>query len=82
MRNNTVALPAVSNRKSKGFSLIEMMIVLVIGLVLISGMITIFSATNQSSRLARAVATIQEDAHQGACLVHGLERERYSKLRR
>ena len=48
--------------RPRGFSLIELMIAMVLGLILISGMISIFSALNRSSTLNRAIATAQQDA--------------------
>ena len=45
-----------------GFSLVELMIAMVLGLILIGGMVSIFSSNHSSSRLNHAIATIQENA--------------------
>ena len=47
---------------SKGFSLVELMIALVLGLILIIGMVSVFASNSISSRLNQAMATMQENA--------------------
>ena len=49
-------------RLPSGFSVIELMIAMVIGLVLMTGLISVFLANNQSARLNQAIGNIQEDA--------------------
>lgn len=51
-------LPA--SRTHRGFSLIEIMIAMVIGLLLIAGMITVFASTKRSAELNSTMAMIQE----------------------
>ncbi len=43
-----------------GFSLVELMIAMVVGLLLISGMITVFAGTKRSSQLNSSMAMMQE----------------------
>lgn len=62
MRRGDAVFSIERARYSRGFSLVEMMIALAMGLLLISGMITIVFTTNRTSGLNRALATIQEDA--------------------
>lgn len=47
-------------RAQFGFSLIELMIAMVIGLLLISGMITVFTGTKRSAQLNTTMAQLQE----------------------
>lgn len=47
---------------SAGFSLVELMIAMTIGLVLLSGMIAVFSGNRQSAELNTALASMQENA--------------------
>ncbi len=49
-------------KRSSGFSLIELMIAMVIGLILTVGMVSIFSSNKRSSELNQAIAGIQENA--------------------
>jgi len=50
------------NKKNyiKGFTLIELMVAMVIGLILILGIVTIFTNTTNNIRLQRGIANIQE----------------------
>jgi len=50
------------DRKQLGFSLLELMIAMVIGLTLISGAITVFSGSRQSIDLNSALTDIQDNA--------------------
>ena len=49
-------------RNSNGFSLIELMIALVLGLLLSTGIVTVFTGSKQSSELNIALADMQESA--------------------
>lgn len=49
------------NRTQKGFSLIELMIAMVIGLVLLGGVLGIFIATQQTNRTQDAMSSVQEN---------------------
>lgn len=48
--------------RSKGFTLIEMMIAMVLGLLVISGAITVFSGSSKNIELNRALTDIQDSA--------------------
>ena len=48
------------HRTHGGFSLVELMIAMVVGLLLISGMITVFVGTKRSSQLNSSMAMMQE----------------------
>jgi len=48
--------------RAAGFSLVELMIALVLGLLLIGGTITIFTANVRSAELGQAIATMQANA--------------------
>lgn len=48
------------SRKRDGFSLVELMIAMVVGLLLVSGMITVFSGTKRSAQLNSTMAMLQE----------------------
>ena len=48
------------SRKHRGFSLVELMIAMVVGLLLVSGMITVFSGTKRSAQLNSTMAMLQE----------------------
>lgn len=50
------------NLTPNGFSLIELLLASTIGLILLSGMITVFFANKQSSELNTAMANLQENA--------------------
>ncbi|MGQ7844115.1 PilW family protein [Granulosicoccus sp. 3-233] len=56
----TPARRAISRRQS-GLSLVELMIAMVVGLLLISGMITVFAGTKRSSQLNSNMAMLQEN---------------------
>ncbi|MBX2838160.1 MAG: prepilin-type N-terminal cleavage/methylation domain-containing protein, partial [Gammaproteobacteria bacterium] len=49
-------------QRSAGFSLVELMIAMVLGLFLIAGMIAVFAGNKRSSELNTAMANIQENA--------------------
>ena len=51
-----------STENARGFSLIEMLLAMTIGLILISGMIAVFAGNKRSSDLNSAMADIQENA--------------------
>ncbi len=46
----------------KGFSLVELLIAMVLGLIVTLGMISVFSGNQKSSQLNQAIANLQEDA--------------------
>jgi type IV pilus assembly protein PilW len=48
--------------RQRGFSLIEIMVALVLGLVIIAGVIQIFISTQQSARVLEATSRMQENA--------------------
>ena len=48
--------------RARGFSLVELMIAMVIGLVVIGGAITVFSGSRSTSELNRTVTELQESA--------------------
>lgn len=49
-------------RNIRGISLIEILIAMVLGLLLITGMITVFASNKRSSQLNSAIADLQENA--------------------
>jgi len=51
-----------TRQTSGGFSLVEVLIALTIGLLLISGMVSVFAGNRQSSELNTAIANMQESA--------------------
>lgn len=53
---------AMSDRKQAGFSLVELMISMVLGLMLIAGAVSIYLATKQSYREVEQVAALTENA--------------------
>ncbi|MCP4875083.1 MAG: prepilin-type N-terminal cleavage/methylation domain-containing protein [Gammaproteobacteria bacterium] len=57
----TSLLSSHTTRREKGFSLIEIMVALVIGLFISAAVVNIFIASKQSFRLQEATAQIQED---------------------
>jgi len=52
---------SLSHLKQKGFSLIELMVAAMLGLILLAGVIQIFLSSNQSYILQDKLATIQEE---------------------
>ncbi len=48
--------------RQQGFSLIELMIAMVVGLVLMTGVISVFSSSQKSFNLTQEISTIQESA--------------------
>jgi len=52
----------LTHMKVKGFSLIEMLIAMVLGLILISSMIAVFAGNKHSSEMNSATADLQESA--------------------
>ena len=50
------------NASQRGFSLVELMIALLLGLILIMGVMQIFLASKQTYSVQQSVATMQEDA--------------------
>ncbi len=60
IRQSASVLYAPARRLQGGFSLIEIMIAMVIGLLLIAGMITVFAGTKRSAELNSTMAMIQE----------------------
>jgi len=53
---------AVECRRSAGFSMVELLVAMTMGLFLIGGMVTVFAGNTQSTELNRAVASMQESA--------------------
>jgi len=51
-----------SMQNSRGMSLVEMLISMTLGLILLTGMIAVFSGNKRSSELNTAMANIQENA--------------------
>ena len=51
-----------AGRRSRGLSLIELLVAMTLGLLLLSGMISVFASNRQSSALNAAVADMQESA--------------------
>lgn len=49
-------------RGSRGFSLVELMIAIVLGLVVMGGVISIFVANRQAFRVSENMAHVQENA--------------------
>ncbi len=60
VRQSETVLHVHARRLQGGFSLIEIMIAMVIGLLLIAGMITVFAGTKRSADLNSTMAMIQE----------------------
>ena len=59
-RRSASVLYVPAGRLQDGFSLIEIMIAMVIGLLLIAGMITVFAGTKRSAELNSTMAMMQE----------------------
>ena len=57
-------IPSVTlaNHRNRGFSLVELLIATTVGLILISGMIAVFSGNKRSSELNQAMSDMQENA--------------------
>jgi type IV pilus assembly protein PilW len=53
--------PVHTMRKAEGFSLIELMIAMVLGILLSIGLVTVFAATNKTNRVDEALSRIQEN---------------------
>lgn len=51
-----------SSKKQKGFSLIELMVAMTIGLFIMGGVYQVFASTKQSNRILEAEAEMQENA--------------------
>ena len=49
-------------QKQKGFSLIELMIAMVIGLVLMSGIVSVFASSRKSFDMTQEISSVQESA--------------------
>ena len=58
--NNKIYTQKHMRSAAQGFTLVELMIAMVIGLILILGIATIFTNTTNNIRLQRGIATIQE----------------------
>ena len=54
----------IAKRKASGFSLIELMIAMLIGLILLFGIATIFVNTSNNIRLQRGISNIQESGRE------------------
>lgn len=52
----------INNQRKRGFTITELMIAMTLGLILISGMISVFVSTKRTSDLNSAVANLQESA--------------------
>lgn len=52
----------ISVRLSRGFSLVELMIAIVLGLIVMGGVVSIFVANRQAFRVSENVARVQENA--------------------
>lgn len=52
---------AIQSQRIAGFSLIEMMIAMVLGLLLSAGIVTLFSGTSKTSRVQNGLANLQEN---------------------
>lgn len=55
--------------KQKGFSLVELMVAMVLGLIVVGGTISIFSGTMQSTRLNQALAQMQSNTRFATALI-------------
>lgn len=53
-------MKTVSRKKQRGLTLIEIMIALVIGLIIMAGIIQVFSSTRQTNRTHEAISRMQE----------------------
>jgi len=62
---NHLQPPAFSLKAQRGFSLIEMMIASLVGLILMAGTLQMFSSTKQSSRTNTAITRMQENGRAG-----------------
>ncbi len=51
----------ITGRRQRGFTLVEILIALVIGLILTGGIIQVFSSTRQSNRVQEAISRMQEN---------------------
>ena len=52
----------LSKRKQRGFSLVELMIALVLGLMVIGGVTSVFLSNKQSFRTNTALSQVQENS--------------------
>jgi len=55
-------MKANNHNRTTGFSLVELMIAMTLGLILLSGMIAVFSGNKRTSEMNTAMANIQENA--------------------
>lgn len=53
--------PTIATRTQRGFSIVELMVALVIGLIMVSGLIQIFIANRQSYRVMESAGFMQEN---------------------
>lgn len=60
LKHNSTRFKNGTPGKQSGFSLIELMIASVIGLVLLSGVVTIFSSNSASSKMSTGMARLQD----------------------
>ncbi len=51
-----------SKQQQSGFSIVELMVAMVIGLFLIAGVVSVYISTTESSRIGRGLRTMQENA--------------------
>jgi type IV pilus assembly protein PilW len=58
---NTPYLSPARGRKQRGFTLVELMIALVLGLLLMSGVAQVFSSSNRTYRVHEGLSRIQEN---------------------
>lgn len=73
---NRNARPA---RRQSGLSLIEMMIALVLGLIVVSAVINVYSGSTRSARFSEGLRTMQENGRHGiASLKRGIRLAGYS----
>lgn len=69
---NNLPYRSQARRKQKGLSIIELMIALTLGLILLAGVIQIFMANRETSRVQNALARVQEN---GRVVMEFLARE-------
>jgi len=53
---------SITESRSRGFSLVELLIAMTLGLILMTGLIVVFSENKKSVELNSAMANIQENA--------------------
>lgn len=70
LRNSSTRFTS-RERRPTGFSLLELMVAMLLGLLLSAGIITLFSSTSQTSRLQDGLAHLQENGRYAVTRING-----------